>query len=228
MNELIRKMFDAGAHYGYSKATRHPSAEPFVYGTKDGMEIIDLESTAEQLSAAKEFVAKLAADKKQLLFVSSKPEARESVEVAAEKVDQPYIAGRWVGGILTNIEQIQKRIKKLADLKAKRDKGELTKYTKKEQLLISREIDDLENRFGGIANMKGYPTAMFVVDPKAESIAVKEAVKTGVPVIAILNTDCSSENVDYPIYANDANRNSIKLFVDEIANAYEESAKQAK
>jgi len=226
MQELIKKMFEVGAHYGYSKATRHPSAEPFIYGTKDGMEIIDLESTAAQLSAAKEFVTKVAAGKKQIVFVSSKPEAREAVQIAAEKVDQPFVSGRWIGGTLTNIDQMKKRIAKLADLKAKESKGELAKYTKKEQLLISREIDDLENLFGGLSNMKGYPAAVFVVDPKAESIAVKEAVKLGIPVIAILNTDCSANMVDYPVYANDANRHSIKLFVDEIATAYEEGTKR--
>lgn len=226
MQELIRKMFDAGAHYGYSKATRHPSAEKHIYGTKDGMEIIDLESTASQLSAAKEFVSKLAAGKKQILFVSSKPEAREAIAEAAESVDQPYIAGRWIGGTLTNIEQMKKRIKKLADLKTKRDKGQLEKYTKKEQLLISREISDLERRFGGISDMAGYPGALFVIDPKAESIAIKEAIKVGIPVVALLNTDCSSDDVDYPIYGNDASRNSIKLFVNEIAAAIEEGAKR--
>lgn len=224
MQELIKRMFEAGAHYGYSKATRNPSAEPFIYGTKEGMEIIDLESTAEQLATAKEVVAKIAADKKQILFVSAKPEAREVVSAAAEKIDQPYIAGRWIGGTFTNIEQMKKRIKKLADLKEKRDKGLLGKYTKKEQLLISREIDDLENRFGGIANMKGYPAAIFVIDPKDEFIAVREAVQSGVPVIALLNTDSSTKNIDYPIYGNDANRASVKLFVDEIVAAYEEGS----
>jgi len=228
MQELIKKMFAAGAHYGYSKATRHPSAEKFVYGTKDGMEIIDLEKTAQSLSDAKEFVAKLAADKKQVLFVSSKPEARDALETAAEAIDQPFIAGRWIGGTFTNLDQMKKRTGKLADLKAKRDKGELGKYTKKEQLLISREIEDLEKRFGGVANMKGLPAALFVIDPKAESIAVKEAIKSQVPVIALLNTDGSSENIDYPIYGNDANRTSIKLFVEEIAKSYEEGTKRQK
>ena len=226
MQELIRKMFDAGAHYGYSKATRHPSAEPFVYGTKDGMEIIDLESTAEQLSQAREFVSALASQKKQVLFVSSKPEARDAIETAAEAINQPYIAGRWIGGTLTNYDQMKKRINKLADLKAKQDKGELAKYTKKEQLLISREINDLESRFGGIAEMKGMPAALFVVDPKAESIAVREADKMGVPGIALLNTDCSADGVEYPIFGNDANRHSIKLFVDQLAAAYEDGYKK--
>lgn len=228
MNELIKRMFDAGAHYGYSKATRHPSAAKYVYGTKDGMEIIDLEKTADSLDAAKKFVAKLAENKKQVLFVSSKPEARDAVLNAAEAIDQPHVAGRWIGGTFTNLDEMKKRTGKLADLKGKRDKGELAKYTKKEQLLISRDIEDLEKRFGGVADMKGLPAALFVIDPKSESIAVAEAVHAQVPVIAVMNTDCSASNVDYPIFANDANRASIKLFVEEIAKAFESGSKLAK
>ena len=228
MQELIRKMFDAGAHYGYSKATRHPAAEPFIYGTKDNMEIIDLEKTAELLSEAKEFVSKLCASKKQILLVSSKPEAREVVQEVAERINQPYVAGRWVGGLFTNMEQMKKRISKLLDLKAKKDKGELAKYTKKEQLLLSREIEDLEKRFGSVSDMKGLPGAMFVVDPKAEKNAVREAIKLQIPVVALMNTDCSDDGVNYPIYANDATRDSIRLFVNEIAAAYEEGVSQAK
>lgn len=225
MKDLIRRMFEVGAHYGYSKATRHPSATAGVYGTKEGMEIIDLEKTAVVLTEAKQFVTKLAADKKQILFISSKPEARESIKTAAESIDQPYIAGRWIGGTFTNYEQMKKRISKLADLKSKRDKGELGKYTKKEQLLISRDIEDLEGRFGGVSNMKGMPAVIFVVDPKTESIAVREANILEIPVIALLNTDNSDATIAYPIRANDATRGSIKLFVEEIARAYADGVK---
>lgn len=226
MQELIRKMFDAGAHYGYSKATRHPAAVPFIYGTKDKMEIIDLEKTATLLSEAKEFVAKVAASGKQIMFVSSKPEAREIIQEVAERINQPYVASRWVGGMFTNFDHMKKRINKLIDFKSKRDKGELAKYTKKEQLLISREIEDLESRFGSVADMKGLPGVMFIVDPKAEKIAVREADKLNIPVVALLNTDCSDEGVQYPIFANDATRDSIKLFVNEIASAYESGSKR--
>ena len=226
MNELIKRLFDAGAHYGYSKASRNPAAESYIYGTKEGMEITDLEKTAESLKNAQEFVAKMAADKKQLLFISSKPEARALIQEAAEAIDQPYIAGRWIGGTFTNIEQMKKRIKKLVDLKTKRDRGELAKYTKKEQLLISREIEDLESRFGGIADMRGLPGAIFVIDPKAESIAVHEATKRSIPIIALMNTDNSDKKIDYPIYGNDSNRSSIRLFINEIAKAYNEAVKK--
>ena len=218
--DLIDQMFSVGAHYGYSKASRHPSAEKFVFGTKGGVQIIDLEKTAELLAEAEAFVTELARDSKTLLFVSSKPEARNSIRDEAESINQPYVAGRWIGGTFTNFGQMKKRTSKLEDLKNKRDKGELSKFTKKEQLLISREIDDLESRFGGIADMKKLPQAIFVIDPKAEGLAVAEANKIGAKVIALLNTDNSDEGIDYPIYGNDASRDSVQFFVSRIAGAY--------
>jgi small subunit ribosomal protein S2 len=132
-----------------------------------------------------------------------------------------------VGGIFTNFDQIKRRLSKLEDLKRKREKGELAKYTKKEQLLISREIEDLEARFGGIADMRELPGAIFVIDPKHERIAVAEANKRNIPVVSLMNTDCDSSYVDYPIYGNDAARPSIAFFVEEIASAYRDTAKKS-
>lgn len=222
----IERMFEAGVHYGYKKSKRHPSTEKFVFGRKENIEIIDLEKTSEALEKAKTFVSGLAESGKALLFVSSKPEAQEAIVRGAEKTGQPYMVGRWIGGTMTNFSQIQKRVEKLHELKRKRESGELEKYTKKEQLLIDREIADLENKFGGIADMEKLPGALFVVDAKEETLAVKEAHMKKIPVVALCNTDVNLRAVDYPIPGNDASRKSISFFVDEIVSAYENGKKR--
>ena len=171
----IEAMFNVGAHYGFIKSRRHPTVKPFIFGTKNKVEIFDLEKTDEQLQAAVEFVKKVAATGKQIVFAGSKSEAKEAVKKAAESVAQPFVAGRWVGGTFTNFGNIRKRVEKLLDLTSQREKGELTKYTKKERLMIDREIDRLNNLFNGITTMATLPGALFVVDSKKEYIAVQEA-----------------------------------------------------
>lgn len=219
-HDLIGAMFAAGAHFGYQKSRRNAAITPYIFGVKNKVEIIDLEQTAKMLDHAKEYVEGLAKLGKQILFVGGKHEARDFVKMSAMSIDMPYVASRWIGGTLTNAVEIKKRIAKFEDLQKQKEKGELAKYTKKERLLIDREIDNLEDMFSGIVNMKELPKALFVVDPKKEFIAVAEAKKMGVPVIAILNTDCDIKDIDYPIVANDASTSSIALFVSEIAKAY--------
>lgn len=218
---LIGDMFRIGAHYACSKARRHPTASKYIFGVKNSVEIFDLEKTKELLEAAKEFVGKLAADRKQVLFVSGKNEAREIVRNAALSLDLPYVAGRWIGGTLTNFGEIKKRINRLEKLLEEKEKGELSrKYTKKEQLLLSREMETLEDVFGGLTSMKELPAALFVIDTKREHIAVAEAVKIGIPVIGLMNSDCDIGSAAYPIPANDASIESIAFFVGEISTAY--------
>ena len=169
---------------------------------------------------AKEFIKSIAALGKQVLFVGGKNEARDLIKLAAMSVDMPYVASRWIGGTLTNAVEIKKRIAKFEDLQKQKEKGELAKYTKKERLLIDREIANLDTMFSGIVSMKELPKALFVIDPKKEFIAVAEAKKMGVPVVALLNTDCDVTEVEYPIVGNDASVSSIALFASEIAKAY--------
>lgn len=216
----IESMFKAGAHYGYTKARRHPSTKPFVYGVKNRVEIIDLEKTKLQLEEAKKFVATLAKEGKQVLFVSSKNEARESIKTHALSLGMPYVASRWIGGTLTNWSEIRKRVEKYLDLQTQKEKGELVKYTKKERLLIDREIKNLEDMFSGIVHLRGIPAALFIIDPKHEFIAVNEAQQMNIPIIALANTDCNVSKIEYPIIGNDANRGSIGLFVGEVAEGY--------
>ncbi len=219
-DQVIESMFKAGAHYGYTKARRHPSTKSAIYGVKNRVEIIDLEKTKVQLEEAKKFVATLAKEGKQVLFVSSKNEAKDVLRTHALSLGMPYVAGRWIGGTLTNWSEIRKRVEKYLDLQTQKEKGELVKYTKKERLMIDRQIANLEDMFSGIVHLRGMPAAIFVIDPKQEEIAVKEAKQMKIPVIAIANTDCDISDLEYPIVGNDASRQSIGFFVGEISESY--------
>jgi small subunit ribosomal protein S2 len=182
---LVEAMFNVGAHYGFVKSRRHPTVKPFIFGVKNKIEIFDLEQTEVQLQNALDFVKKIASQGKQIVFVGSKSEARQSVKEAAERIAQPFVAGRWIGGTFTNFEVIRKRVEKLLDLTSKKEKGELTKYTKKERVMIDREIEGLNDMFGGISGMNHLPGAIFVVDSKKEHIVVAEAKEKNIPVIAL-------------------------------------------
>lgn len=222
-NDRIDQMFAAGAHFGYSKTRRHASIAPYIFGVKNRVEIIDLEKTNDLLEKALSFISSLAHEGKQILFVGGKNEARVSLKIAAESINMPYVDGRWIGGTLTNFPEIKKRLLKLEDLVKQKEKGELSKYTKKERLMIDREITNLERFFSGIMSMKDLPKALVVVDPKKEIIAVAEARNIKIPVIALSGTDCDLAGINYPIVANDASVSSITFFVNEIAKAYQKA-----
>ncbi|MEY4747677.1 MAG: ribosomal protein small subunit ribosomal protein [Candidatus Parcubacteria bacterium] len=223
----IKTLFDAGAHFGYARARRHPSAASYLFGTKDRADIFDLEETARKLAAARAFVAALAGSGKQLLFVGGKHEVLASLRDAANRVGAPYVAGRWIGGTLTNFKNIRKRIDRLQKLMSERESGELEKYTKRERLLIDREIDELLARFGGLVSMTDFPGALFIVDSRHEDTAVKEANQLGIPVVALSNSDCDFSLVQYPIPANDTSVRSVSLIIGEIADAYTEGKRGA-
>jgi small subunit ribosomal protein S2 len=218
----IDALFSVGAHFGYLRSKRHPSTTPFLFGTKGGIEIFDLEKTKNELEKAEAFVKNLARLGKQVLFVSGKNEAKAALFATAERLGQPYVAGRWIGGTLTNFKEIRGRVDKMLDLRSKREKGELAKYTKKERLLIDREITRLETLFNGLVSLISLPGALFVVDPRKEAIAVTEARAQGVPVVALASSDCDFSLVDYFIPGNDASRTSVSYFIEKIAKAYED------
>lgn len=222
-NERIDEMFKVGAHFGYSKTRRHASVAPYIFGVKNRVEIIDLEKTDELLAKALVFISTLAKDNKQILFVGGKNEARLALKIAAESIGMPFVDGRWIGGTLTNFPEIKKRLMKLEDLTKQKEKGELSKYTKKERLMIDREIANLDRFFSGISSMKDLPKAIVVVDSKKEIIAVTEAQNMNIPVVALCGTDCDVTNINYPIVANDSSVSSITFFVNEIAKAYQKA-----
>ncbi len=221
-SEAIQKMFKVGAHFAFSHSRRHPTLSPFIFGVKNRVEIFDLEKTESLLEKAKDFVRKLASEGKQILFVGGKNEARDAIKSAALSIDMPFVSGRWIGGSLSNFKEIRSRVEKFLDLTSKREKGELVKYTKKERLLIDREIEKLDRFFSGLIPMKELPKALFVIDSKHEKISVTEAKRMGIPVIALLGSDCDLKAVDHPIPGNDASMGSIAFFIDQIVWAYKE------
>jgi small subunit ribosomal protein S2 len=222
----MKTLYDAGAHVGYARTRRHPTSAPFLYSTKDRTDIFNLEETEKRLEAAAAYAATLAQAGKTLLFVGGKHEATSSVKSGAEAAGLPFVAGRWIGGTLTNFKIIRKRIDRMEKLMKDRESGELEKYTKKERLMIDREIEELQGRFGGIASLRDLPAAMFVVDTRHEKTAVQEANQMKIPVIGLSSSDCDFSKVQYPIPANDTSVKSIALIVEAIASAYQ-SGKRA-
>jgi len=225
---LVGQMFEAGAHFGYDKSRRHPSVSKYIFGKKENFEIFDLEKSAEKLEIAKAFAKKVGTEGRQILFVGGKKEAQNAIKLGAEKIDMPYVDGRWIGGTLTNFEEIRKRVKRYLDLKNQKEKGLLAKYTKKERLMIDRELEKLERRFDGVSNMETKPGAIFIVDSNKEYIARDEANQTHIPVVSLSGSDNDFTKITYPIPANDSLARSIKFFVDQIVASYEEGAKERK
>ena len=225
LNILADSLFKAGAYFGYSKSRRHPSVKEYIWGVKGNVEVFDINRIASLLKDAEKFISKVITDGGTVLFIGTKYEARKHILNIAEEIDMPYVSDRWIGGTLTNFSEIKKRVARLEDLLNKKEKGELAKYTKKERLLIDREIEDLERKFGGIVSMKKIPDAVFIVDPKYEKTAVYEALQMNIPIIAIASSDCDISKINYPIVANDASGRSIKALIGEIASALKNTIK---
>lgn len=227
-SNLIEALFKVGAHFGYSRARRHASMRDMVFGSKGKTDILDLAQTSVIMEETLSTVRALGANGKTLLFVGGKPEVRDLVRMTAEELNMPYVAGRWLGGTLTNFSEIKKRINRLAELTDDREAGVLEKkYTKKERVLIGREIERLEERIGGLAGMESVPHALVVVDTRAEAIAVREANTISIPVIGIMNSDCDLREVSHPLIGNDASRESVSFFLKHVSDAYREGMKGA-
>ncbi len=216
---LITEMFEAGAHIGYSKTRRHPSTKKLIFESRQKKDIIDLEKTELQLTEALTSLVDIKTKGLQVLFVGTKPEAKGTVRSMAELIDMPYVTERWLGGTLTNKKELNNRIERLLKLTDQSEKGELVAATKKEKLMLEREIERLERKFGGIKNMKKLPAILFVIDPKKEYIAIEEARQMNIPIIALANTDCDINIINYPIVANDTNLSSINFFVKKVVDA---------
>lgn len=216
----IEEMFQAGVHYGYNKSRRHPSTSSYIYATRNGVDIIDIEKTHELLEKACEIISEYAKSDKTILFVGTKAEAKKYIDDVAMSLNLPYVNERWVGGILTNFSEIKKRIQKLVDLREEKEKGHFDKYTKKEKLLIEREMDSMSKNFQGLIGMNKAPDLIFIIDSKKENIAVTEARKMNIPVMALANTDCNISHINYPIVGNDASTSSIKFFIETIKKVY--------
>ena len=225
---LVEALFKVGAHFGFSRSRRHATMKPLVYGSKNRTDILDLTKTAPIMETALAFVRALGATGKVLLFVGGKPETKDFVKAAAEEIKMPSVSGRWLGGTLTNFPEIKKRVKRMQELSGDREAGTLAKkYTKKERLMIDREITRLEGKFLGITTMEKLPDALLIIDTRYESIAVSEANELGIPVVGVMNSDCDFSQVAYPIVGNDASQDSVKFFLDSVVEAYREGMKGA-
>lgn len=219
-NSIVEAMFQAGVHYGYSKTRRHPSLSSFIYATKNKVDIIDLEKTESLLGEAVSFAEGLGEAGKTILFVGTKPEAKELVKNSAESLNMPYVIERWIGGTISNFPEIKKRIAELENYRKENKEGGLEKYTKKERAVLAKKMEKLARYYSGMIGLKKIPDALFIVDAKAEHIALTEGIKSNVPVIALINSDSNIKGIDYPIIGNDAGIPSIKLILQKITEAY--------
>jgi len=219
----VARLFETGAHFAQVKSRRHPSMKPFLIGTKGRQEIIDLAQTESQLIVAKTAMATLAKEGKTPLYVGGKTEIASLVKAAALQVGLPFVASRWLGGTISNWVEIKKRVDRLAQLREERSSGALAKqHTKLELVRLEREEGRLAERLDGLVELAKRPDALVVVDPRRERHAVKEANDAGIPVIAIMSSDCDLSVAAYPIVANDASREAVKLILTELGGAFEE------
>jgi small subunit ribosomal protein S2 len=220
-NTLVERLFAAGAHFGFSKSRRHPSVKPFLFGNKQGTDIFDLTKTAALLDDAKAALTAAGKDGHTVVFVSTKDETSVIVKQEAERAESPYVVNRWIGGMLTNFAEIKKRLDRLHQLTVEGETGELErKYTKKERVMIGREIEKLTLNFGGIKTLDAVPKMMVVVDPRHDQIAVREANDMNIPVVAIMSSDNNVELVQHPVVANDALQASVQTILTELTDAY--------
>ena len=215
----MKQLLEAGVHFGHQTRRWNPKMARFIFTERNGIYIIDLQKTVQKVDEAYEFVRDLAAKGESVLFVGTKKQAQNSIREEAERCNQFYVNERWLGGMLTNFRTIQTRIARLKELEAMFEDGTVEQYTKKEAMLMQRELQKLEKNLGGIKDMKKLPGAIFVVDSKKEEIAVKEARKLGIPVIATVDTNCDPDVIDFPIPANDDAIRAVKLLTSKIADA---------
>jgi len=216
----MQDLLEAGVHFGHQVRRWNPKMKPYIFTAREGIHVIDLEQTVAKLEEACEFTKKVAEAGGIMIFLGSKKQAGSIIVEEAKKSGAKYISERWIGGLLTNWEQAHKNIKKLADLKAKKEAGEFSDRTKKENLLIDREIAKLERFYGGVADLNKLPDALFVVDVRKEENACREAKKKGIPVVAICDTNANTSLVDWPIPGNDDATRAIKIMVGAVADAY--------
>lgn len=215
----IKQLLEAGAHFGHQTGRWNPRMKDYIFTKRNGIHIIDLEKTAVMLDKACEFVRDTVAEGKTVLFVGTKKQAQESVEEEAKRCEMYYVNQRWLGGMLTNFSTIQARIDQLVRMEDQQSRGEFGRLTKKEILKISEKIEKMNRQMGGFKEMTTLPGVIFIIDPTKERIAIAEARRMGIPIVAIIDTNCNPDDVDYPIPANDDAIRAIKLICSKIAEA---------
>lgn len=216
----MKLLLEAGVHFGHQTRRWDPRMRTFIFTERNGIHIIDLQQTVIKLNEAYAYVRDLAMEGKTLLFVGTKKQAQEAIEAEARRADQYFVNQRWMGGMLTNFRTIQSRIRRLSELTTRKENGEFELLPKKEVAHLQDEIDRLERLLGGIKTAHRIPDVMFVVDPHKERIAIAEARRLEIPIIALVDTNCNPEEIDYPIPANDDAIRAVKLLSSKIADAY--------
>ena len=215
----VKDLLEAGVHFGHQTHRWNPKMRPYIYTQRDGIHIIDLSQTSVQLKGALKAVTDTIAAGREVLFVGTKRQAQGVIETEAKRASQPFVMNRWLGGMLTNYKTVKKSIDRLLKLLSERDEGVFEKMIKKEALGKEREIAKLEKNLSGVKNMKGLPGLVFIIDPKTEEIARKEANKLKIPVVAICDTNCDPDNIDYLVVANDDAIRSIEIVTKATADA---------
>ena len=215
----MKQLLEAGVHFGHQTRRWNPKMKRFIFTERNGIYIIDLQKTVKKVEEAYFFMRDVAMDGKPILFVGTKKQAQESIETEAKRCGQFYVSNRWLGGMLTNFKTIRSRISRLNYIEKMEETGDINLLPKKEVIKLMHEKEKLEKNLGGIRNMQDTPGAMFVVDPRKEHIAVAEAHALGIPVVAIVDTNCDPDEIDYPIPGNDDAIRAVKLIVAKMADA---------
>jgi len=225
--EIIKELLENGVHFGHLSKHWNPKMKGFIFGKKKNVYIIDLEKTAQKLQEAKEFAKQKAKDGEKILFVSTKKQLRSVVKELASSCDMPYVAERWVGGLLTNFSTVRRRVEKYLEFLRKRETGGFDIMVKKEVVKINREIERMERSYSGVTSLEGLPGCVFVVDPKKEVACVREVNKLEIPIIALIDTDANPDIIDYPIPGNDDSIKSVKYITSSVVEAINEGLKEA-
>lgn len=215
----MKQLLEAGVHFGHQTRRWNPKMDRYIFTERNGIYIIDLQKTVKKVEEAYNFVKSVAEEGGTILFVGTKKQAQDSVKEEAERAGQFFINQRWLGGTLTNFQTIQKRIDRLKQLETWEEDGTFNVLPKKEVIILRKEKDRLEKFLGGIKNMKGLPSALFVIDPRKERIAVAEARKLGIPIVGIVDTNCDPDEIDYVIPGNDDAIRAVKLLTSKMADA---------
>jgi len=215
----IKQLLEAGAHFGHQTSRWHPRMKSYIFTKRNGIHILDLEQTAAMLDKACDFIRQVVAEGNHILFVGTKKQAQEAIELEAKRCDMYYVNQRWLGGVLTNFATIQARIDHLVRLEDQQTRGDFSRLPKKEALKLEEKISRLNRQMGGIKEMTSLPAVLFIIDPTKEKIALAEAKRMGIPVVAITDTNCNPDNIDHPIPANDDAVRAIKLLCSKIADA---------
>jgi small subunit ribosomal protein S2 len=215
----MKQLLESGVHFGHQTRRWNPKMKPYIFGARNGIHIIDLQKTVRLIKIAYDFIVKTVSEGYPVLLVGTKKQAHESVVEESDRCGMFYVVNRWLGGTLTNFQTIKKSISRLKELERMKEDGSINRYTKKEILKMNRELEKLEKNLGGIKNMDELPGVLFVVDPKREKIAVKEAKKLGIPVVAIADSNCDPDEIDFLIPGNDDAIRAIRLICSKIADA---------